>query len=69
MPRSNNYRAIRYADVLLIAAKANNRGGISDAKAQDYVNQVRSRTFGDDDHGVTVSGGALTDAIYHERRV
>ena len=65
----NNYRAIRYADVLLMAAEANNRGGISDAKAQDYVNQVRQRAFGDDDHGVTVSGGALTDAIYHERRV
>ncbi|MGC9342033.1 MAG: RagB/SusD family nutrient uptake outer membrane protein, partial [Bacteroidales bacterium] len=29
----NNYRAIRYADVLLMAAEAYNRGGISDAKA------------------------------------
>ena len=39
----NNYRAIRYADVLLMAAEANNRGGISDAKAQEYVSMVRSK--------------------------
>ena len=39
----NNYRYIRYADVLLMAAEANNRGGISDSKAQTYLNQVRSR--------------------------
>jgi hypothetical protein len=30
----NNYQ-IRYADVLLMAAKTNNRGGIDDAKARD----------------------------------
>jgi len=65
----NNYRAIRYADVLLMAAEANNRGGLNDAKAQDYLNLVRARAFGNNDHNVTVSGAALTDAIYHERRV
>jgi len=65
----NNYRAIRYSDVLLMAAEANNVGGISDAKAQDYLNQVRRRAFGDTDHDVTLTGAALTDAIYHERRV
>ncbi|MCF8366954.1 MAG: RagB/SusD family nutrient uptake outer membrane protein [Bacteroidales bacterium] len=65
----NNYRAIRYADVLLMAAEANNRGGISDASAQEYLNQVRRRAFGDLNHDVTLSGAALTDAIYHERRV
>lgn len=65
----NNYRAIRYADVLLMAAEANNRGGISDAKAQEYVSMVRARAFGDENHAVTVNGAALTDAIYHERRV
>lgn len=65
----NNYRAIRYADVLLMAAEANNVGGISDPKAQDYLNQVRARAFGDEDHNVTLTGGALTEAIYHERRV
>jgi hypothetical protein len=65
----NNYRAIRYADVLLMAAEAYNRGGISDAKAQEYLNLVRRRAFGDEFHDITVSGPALTDAIYHERRV
>jgi hypothetical protein len=65
----NNYRAIRYADVLLMAAEANNRGGISDAKAQDYLNRVRARAFGDDNHNIFFSGAALTDAIYQERRV
>lgn len=65
----NNYRAIRYSDVLLMAAEANNRGGISDAKAQDYLNQVRRRAFGDNNHDITYSGAALTDAIYKERRV
>jgi starch-binding outer membrane protein, SusD/RagB family len=65
----NNYRAIRYSDVLLMAAEANNRGGISDTKAQQYVSMVRARAFGDNNHAVTLTGAALTDAIYHERRV
>lgn len=65
----NNYRAIRYSDVLLMAAEANNRGGISDAKAQQYVSLVRARAFGDEFHNITLTGPALTDAIYQERRV
>ena len=65
----NNYRAIRYADVLLMAAEANNRGKISDTKAQKYVSDVRARAFGDSNHNVTVTGAALTDVIYQERRV
>jgi hypothetical protein len=65
----NNYRAIRFADVLLMAAEANNRGGISDAKAQEYVSLVRRRAFGDNNHDITLTGAALTDAIYRERRV
>lgn len=65
----NNYRAIRYADVLLMAAEALNRGSISDARALGYLNQVRERAFGDSDHNLDVAGVALTDAIYHERRV
>lgn len=65
----NNYRAIRYADVLLMAAEANNRGGINDVNAQEYVNLVRERAFGDPYHNVTVTGPALTDVIYQERRV
>ena len=65
----NNYRAIRFADVLLMAAEAFNRSGIDDTKAQLYLNRVRERAFGDTSHNVTVTGTALTDAIYHERRV
>lgn len=65
----NNYRSIRYADVLLMAAEANNRGGISDAKARQYLNDVRRRAFGDTNHDISASGAALTDFIWAERRV
>jgi hypothetical protein len=65
----NNYRSIRFADVLLMAAEANNRGSIDDAKAQLYLNRVRERAFGNTSNNVSASGTALTDAIYHERRV
>lgn len=61
----NNYRAIRYADVLLMAAEAHNRGGGSDVTAQQYLNEVRSRAGLDP---ITATGSALTDAIYQERR-
>lgn len=62
----NNYRAIRFADVLLMAAEAYNRGGIDDEIARGYLNRVRTRANLLD---VTLGGNALTDAIYHERRV
>ena len=62
----DNYRAIRYADVLLMAAEALNRGGISDTRAQDYLNEVRNRaTLAD----ITTTGVNLTNDIYKERRV
>ena len=66
----NNYRTIRYAGVLLMAAEANNRKtSPNDGKAQDYLNRVRRRAFGDDNHKITVSGTALTEAIWAERRL
>ena len=65
----NNYRAIRYADVLLMAAEALNRGGISDGQAQMYLNMVRERAFGNSDNNITATGIGLTNAIYRERRV
>jgi hypothetical protein len=52
-----------------MAAEANNRGNIDDAKALAYLNRVRERAFGDATHNVTAAGEALTAAIYHERRV
>lgn len=64
----NNYRAIRYADVLLMAAEAYSRSGNS-AKGQEYLNKVRDRAFGDVNHRITASGQALTDFILAERRV
>jgi len=65
----NNYRAIRYADVLLMAAEALNRGGIDDERARTYLNEVRRRAFGDMDHDIGASGDALTDFILEERRL
>jgi len=65
----NNYRAIRYADVLLMAAEAYNRGGIDDNKAKQYLNEVRRRAFGNNNNDITASGAALTDFIYEERRL
>ena len=42
-----NYRAIRYSDVLLMAAEANNRKtSADDVKAQNYLNQVLQITLG-----------------------
>ncbi|MBV1888267.1 MAG: RagB/SusD family nutrient uptake outer membrane protein [Urechidicola sp.] len=62
-----NYRSIRYADVLLMAAEANVRGNINNAKALDYLNEVRRRAFGDTNHDVSGSGDALTQLIWAER--
>lgn len=62
-----NYVAIRYADVLLMAAEAHNRkAAADDATALLYLNEVRDRV---DMPAVNASGSALTEAIYHERRV
>ena len=66
----NNYRAIRFADVLLMAAEANNRKATgNDTKAQLYLNTVRARAFGNSNNDITSSGSNLTAAIYKERRV
>ena len=64
-----NYRAIRYADVLLMAAEAFNRGNINDEKARTYLNRVRERAFGNQDNNSTASGPALTNEIWEERRL
>lgn len=64
----NNYRAIRYADVLLMAAEAYSKTG-EDAKAAKYLNEVRDRAFGDEEHRITFTGDNLYNAILAERRV
>lgn len=66
----NNQRIIRYSDVLLMAAEANNRATApNDGKALSYLNRVRDRAFGDTSHRVTAAGDALKQAIWKERRV
>jgi hypothetical protein len=67
---SNNFRTIRYADVLLMAAEANAKAtAANNAKAQGYLNQVRQRAFGDNLHDISSTGTALYDAIMNERRL
>ncbi|MEP5936404.1 MAG: RagB/SusD family nutrient uptake outer membrane protein, partial [Winogradskyella arenosi] len=62
----NNQRTIRYAEVLLMAAEANLRASSTNqALAQSYLDMVRDRAFGDQDHRVT----ATVQAIWEERRL
>ena len=58
-----NYRAIRYADVLLMAAEAHAQSG-DEGLARQYVNQVRARVGMSD---ITSSGGDLITDILNER--
>lgn len=61
-----NYRAIRYADVLLMAAEAHNRSTTpNDAKAREYLKEVRDRVNMPE---ITTSGTQLTEDIWAERR-
>ena len=63
----DNYRAIRFADVLLMAAEALNRKpSPDDETAKIYLNKVRNRALLGN---VTTSGTNLTNDIYKERRV
>ena len=55
-----------------MAAEAYNRGDISDSQARIYLNLVRDRAFNDmgsGAHDINLSGTALTDAIWNERRL
>lgn len=66
----NNFRTIRYAGVLLMAAEANARKGTPDEqKSRTYLNRVRRRAFGNDSHNINLSGSALVQAIWNERRL
>ena len=64
----NNYRVIRYADVLLMAAEAEAQS--SGANAINHLNKVRERAFGDSTHNYPYAGeNDLLEAIYKERRL
>jgi len=63
---SQNYRSIRYADVLLMAAEAEvQSGGVN---AASFLNLVRARAYGDNSHDYSTSEGDLLEAVYIERR-
>lgn len=66
LTQPNNYRAIRYADVLLMAAEAHLRGNIDEGQARAYLNMVRDRAGLDD---VETAGNNLLEDIYRERRL
>jgi hypothetical protein len=61
-----NWRAIRFADVLLFHAEAANENGNS-AAALESLNRVRKRVSMP--LVTTTDKSALKQAIYHERRV
>ncbi|MDA1225069.1 MAG: RagB/SusD family nutrient uptake outer membrane protein [Bacteroidetes bacterium] len=62
-----NYKVIRYADVLLMAAEANARKSSPDySKAKTYLNLVRKRVNLSD---ITTSGQNLVSDIWNERRL
>lgn len=63
---ANNYRAIRYADVLLMAAEAHAQSG--GTNAEGYLNEVRFRAYGNNSGDYTAAEGDLLEAIYTERR-
>ena len=58
-----NYKVIRYADVLLMAAEAHNRSG-NDGAALPLLNQVRDRVGMPP---LSSGGSQLTDDIWNER--
>ncbi len=65
LTNSTNYRAIRFSDVLLLAAEAHNAIG-NDPKAQEYVNRIRSRAGLSD---LVTTSGSLEQDIQQERRL
>lgn len=62
---TTNWRLLRYAEVLLLAAEAYNKDG-QDGKARIELNKVRNRA-GLADVPVTLAGNALFDAIVNEK--
>lgn len=62
--RSNNYRAIRYADVLLMAAEANLRAPAPIANPQTFLDAIRDRAFGNTNNRIT----ATLENVLAERR-
>ncbi len=63
---STNFRLLRHAEVILLAAEAYNKAGGQDAAARTELNKIRKRA-GLADVSVTLAGTALFDAIVNEK--
>ena len=67
-----NIRILRYADILLLAAEAQNELN-NPMKALDYLNMVRARARGSNNfilpNVTTMDQSELREKIYHERRI
>lgn len=65
-----NYTVMRMADAMLMLAEAKAILGTDNSGAIALVNQIRARAFGNTNHNISgLSGEALLDAIYAERRL
>ncbi|MBW6534043.1 MAG: RagB/SusD family nutrient uptake outer membrane protein [Mariniphaga sp.] len=65
-----NYVIMRMADAMLMLAEAKAISGSDNGGAAALVNQIRERAFGDAGNNIPgLSGEALLDAIYHERKL
>jgi hypothetical protein len=66
-----NYVLMRMANAMLMLAEAKAILGSDNAGAVSLVNRIRARAFGDNNHNISssLSGEALLDAIWNERRL
>ncbi len=68
---NNNFRYLRFADVLLLGTELGIRSkGVADAEAQEWYNRIRKRAFGDEFHtpDLTKMGkDQAINVIFHER--
>ncbi|QHI35327.1 hypothetical protein IMCC3317_06730 [Kordia antarctica] len=65
LTHSNNYRAIRYADILLMAAEANLRAPSPIANPQTFLDAIRDRAFGNTTNRIP----ATLENVLAERRL
>ncbi len=63
-----NYPIMRLADVNLMLAEADAVLG-ADAEAQELVNEIRARAFGDSDHSISSTGDQLVEDVLEERKL
>ena len=59
----NNYVAMRYAEVLFIAAEAGLEAGIAETEVLGYLNQIRARARRDTDFPADIAAGLSQDDL------